>query len=155
MLLEVGKTYLDQDGREWVCECEKPGHQLYPFWCRDRSGIVNGFTREGRWTIQDGYWYRDLIKEKQMQLEAGKYYKTRDGRKAFVAAVAMPNPFGASSAYTARGYCNSTDTLFSWTVNGCEYSCGRTASGDLVSEWIDSPQEIVVDGVTYVRKAGA
>lgn len=87
-----------------------------------------------------------------MQIEAGKYYKTRDGRKAFVGAKC---PFdGVSEDAMFAGWIQDERLIepSGWTEHGVYY--GSECGDDLISEWIDPPQEIVVGGVTYVRKAG-
>ena len=70
-----------------------------------------------------------------MKIEAGKYYRTRDGRKAFVSAVLLPNPFaGPGHMYPAIGYVESASTVW-WTKDG-RYSCKESHHPfDLISEW--------------------
>lgn len=152
----IGEKYVCRDGSiaEYVGKTPRGDGKAA---CYSEVFMVNG---DRNWWTEGGLFYAnagehrlDIIKEQAMQLEAGKYYKTRDGRKAFVASVMLPNPFGRSTIYVIRGYDNSTSRACSWTSIGTEHD-GRNGPNDLVSEWIDPPQEIVVDGVTYVRKAG-
>jgi hypothetical protein len=72
-----------------------------------------------------------------LKLEAGKYYRTRDGRKAFVTAVAMENPFGAmNELYPVIGYVEGRYASASWTAEGfLLMECER--GDDLVAEWVE------------------
>ena len=65
-----------------------------------------------------------------MKLEAGKWYKTRDGRKAFVGFI-HPNR-------TINRYIGSIDSeaLLSWSEYG-EYGGQSSSPVDLVSEWTE------------------
>lgn len=67
-----------------------------------------------------------------MKLEAGKYFKTRDGRKAYVAAIA-PEEIGA--AYPAIGWLG--DQLDNWLTDGRYMRSGNDESEDLIAEWIE------------------
>jgi hypothetical protein len=65
-------------------------------------------------------------------LEAGKYYKTRDGRKAFVAGI---NPFGDRyDDDKAVGFINGNGTC-SWSTNGTWMERADEDDFDLVAEW--------------------
>lgn len=86
-----------------------------------------------------------------MQLEAGKFYKTRDGRKAFVGAVNPPFE-EVNDDEQAIGWIDGQRCSYGWEKDGRHIKSSETHSEDLVSEWIDQPQEITVDGVVYVRK---
>jgi hypothetical protein len=70
-----------------------------------------------------------------VNIEAGKYYKTRDGRKVFVCAIAMPNPFAESVevTYPVIGYIDPIQRL-TWAINGELYRDSKSAA-DLVAEW--------------------
>lgn len=65
-----------------------------------------------------------------IKLEAGKYYRTRDGRKAFVSGK---NPFSDTQCCICgfiEGY-GST----SWTIDGNYYSDKSDVAYDLIAEW--------------------
>jgi len=71
-----------------------------------------------------------------IKLEAGKFYQTRDGRKAFVAAL-VENPFGETeSIYVARGYINDKNVERGWTASGIWY-VGEDNKNDLIAEWTE------------------
>jgi hypothetical protein len=75
-----------------------------------------------------------------MKLEAGKYYKTRDGRRAYVAAV-LENPLGAvGTCYPVLGYIG--DIYASWRLDG-RASREPEVPGDLIAEWRE-PREWTV-----------
>jgi hypothetical protein len=70
---------------------------------------------------------------KPLKIEAGKYYKTRDGRKAFVAAVAI-NPFGTTPVYPVWGFIGNDD--YYWAESGEYYFRDRDPNPlDIISEW--------------------
>lgn len=73
-----------------------------------------------------------------MRLEANKYYRTRDGRKAFVAAIIPPAPNGTTTTYLAHGYILSgTDWVTcSWRASGKQFD-SRECRSDLVEPWRD------------------
>ena len=74
-----------------------------------------------------------------MKLEAGKYYRTRDGQKAFIGAT---DPFGNAEThykavgFTDGGYCH-------WAIDGRFWS-SKEDGLDIVSEWKE-PREFRVD----------
>jgi hypothetical protein len=83
-----------------------------------------------------------------MKLEAGKYYKTRDGRRAYVAAV-LENPLGAvGTCYPVLGYIG--DIYASWRLDG-RASREPEVPGDLIAEWRE-PREWTV--YVYACKGG-
>lgn len=76
-----------------------------------------------------------------MKLEVGKFYKTRDGGKAYVAG---PNPFTDGAGYCWLGAIELFDTVH-WT------NCGKFISfeespHDLVAEWIDPSKTVKING---------
>jgi hypothetical protein len=74
-----------------------------------------------------------------MQLEAGKFYRTRDGRKAYVAHLV--NPF-LRRDFCIGGYIEDEgDELFTWNKNGrfSDDRVGFEHPSDLVAEWTDPP----------------
>lgn len=68
---------------------------------------------------------------KTLNIEAGKYYRTRGGRKAFVAAVSLPDPSsGVRATHPVHGLIGGFSR--NWTLDG-HY---RDSHGDdLVAEW--------------------
>ena len=76
-----------------------------------------------------------------MKIEAGKYYRTRDGRKAYVSAVILENPFGSprfECDYPCRGFIEDSG-YSSWQLNG-KWAHENNDSTDLVAEWSDEPE---------------
>jgi hypothetical protein len=71
-----------------------------------------------------------------MKLEANKYYRCRDGRKAYVAAIL---PDGLMGNFEAIGVIN--DHPFSWMIGGEAVDIGMETSKDLISEWTDEPEK--------------
>ena len=55
-----------------------------------------------------------------MNLEVGKYYRTREGKKAFVSSINLPNPFPHSDNQTGK----TTAVLF---PQGCDKSSDEVA----------------------------
>jgi hypothetical protein len=76
-----------------------------------------------------------------MKIEAGKYYKTRDGHRAFVGAV---SPFPSTDRlYLVVGWIQGESASTSWGPSG-EYADGSNAPEDLVAEWVDPPTPLEV-----------
>jgi hypothetical protein len=73
-----------------------------------------------------------------MKIEAGKYYKTRDGKKAFVEHVFQKSPFSGSSppGYTSFGFIEGNGQVEWWTADGFYVTRGQGCN-DLVAEWVD------------------
>jgi hypothetical protein len=85
-----------------------------------------------------------------MKIEAGKFYTTRDGRKAYVATDS--NPFCASDPSPCIGWVDGEEYVFSncnegWTTTGRYHDESRQSEFDLVSEW-------VTDNVSVKRSNG-
>jgi hypothetical protein len=74
----------------------------------------------------------------ELKLEAGKFYKTRDGRRAYVAAV-LENPLGHVGEYHAAGFIGNYHCF--WTINGRNYL--HSGPSDLIEEWRE-PREWTV-----------
>ena len=68
-----------------------------------------------------------------LTLEAGKFYRTRNGRKAF---VGCENPFADGSTLRVFGYIEGAGIAI-WRTDGCYFSDGAAASSDLVAEWVE------------------
>lgn len=77
-----------------------------------------------------------------MKLKHGKYYYTRDGRRAFVSQILLPNPFKHKENNThevypfAFGYIEGSElpnALIEWKMDGRRWST-HTTPLDLVEE---------------------
>jgi len=71
--------------------------------------------------------------EISVKIEPGKFYKTRDGRKARIYAV------GGLGSFPAHGaICYGTDMweVATWHLNGCSHVLSSgTCEADIVAEW--------------------
>lgn len=76
-----------------------------------------------------------------MEIQAGKYYKTRDGQKAFIGAITY-NPFRKTlDPFPARGWIEGdTNSTYSWTLSGSRF-IGWPSEHDLIEEWRDPVTE--------------
>jgi len=74
------------------------------------------------------------IERTPMKLEAGKYYKTRNGLKAYVEFIRQDSPFGDYlTEYPATGFIENLGEQM-WKTNG-EFSVPNDYELDLISEW--------------------
>jgi hypothetical protein len=71
-----------------------------------------------------------------MQIEVGKYYRTRDGRKARIYAV---DGSGNAAIHGAVHHDGKWSTAC-WLSDGYYYDAKVPQSLDLISEWIDKPE---------------
>ena len=67
-----------------------------------------------------------------MELEAGKYYRTRNGKKAFVAGI---NPIKDLNTDPAVGFVGPVP--HSWQIDGRYENYSKQSRHDLVEEWIE------------------
>lgn len=74
------------------------------------------------------------VKENEMKIEVGKYYKTRDGRKAFV----------GGEINNLRYYGHIEERIREWDNHGVLYGPGNEL--DLIEEWKEPKS-----GVTYMN----
>lgn len=77
-----------------------------------------------------------------MKIEVGKYYRTRDGRKAY---VGYRHPEIAKTKYVLVGHVvadNRSLLTFKWLACGQWRVCGESDS-DLVAEWIEPTKHYV------------
>lgn len=89
-----------------------------------------------------------------LKLEQGKFYRTRDGRKAFVAAVIKPSPFSNSAnGYPVVVYLDHELFRRFYNLDGSLDSDGSPSCLDLVAEWRE-PQQIAVELVMVRRENG-
>jgi hypothetical protein len=87
-----------------------------------------------------------------MKIEAGKYYKTRGGEKAFVAAV-LKNPNGGSVPdQPIVGFIGDNESYSTWSIGGGYYDDDEYEEDedDLVAEWRE-PYRFEVAIVNYER----
>jgi hypothetical protein len=78
-----------------------------------------------------------------MKIEAGKYYRTREGRKAFVEAVLGPSPFdGDTPSYPFYGWIDKRGAA-TWMRRGEFLVGGGDSDKDLVAEW-DDPVSVTI-----------
>lgn len=71
-----------------------------------------------------------------MKIEAGKYYETRRGEKAFVAGI---SPFTSTDPlYHIVGWIDGTTDAAAWGLGGA-YADRAEAPEDLVAEWTEPP----------------
>lgn len=71
-----------------------------------------------------------------MKIEAGKFYRTRDGHRARVYAVDGRDPYPAHGAifFDGAGWIGNT-----WTIEGSVSVALHPRCYDLISEWVDKP----------------
>jgi hypothetical protein len=70
-----------------------------------------------------------------MQLKEKTYYKTRNGHKAYVAAI-VESPFGEGLAQPAIGFISMLgDSQECWGLDGSYFKDGCGSGSDLISEW--------------------
>lgn len=69
-----------------------------------------------------------------LKIEAGKFYKTRDGQKACVAFIG--NPLDARCVDQAFGFASRAYGVISWSLDGKSLVQG-TQEWDLVEEWVE------------------
>lgn len=67
-----------------------------------------------------------------MKIESGRYYKTRSGKKAYVAAV--ENPFQPSSSWPMCGWIDGYQMASEWAIDGRHTPAGESQA-DLIAEW--------------------
>lgn len=86
-----------------------------------------------------------------MKLEAGKFYRTRSGKKAYVACLVNPmNPF---EEFPVCGFVDGEEESQCWTVDGTFYNDPAVTVHpyDLITDWRD---DATVRGFLIVNAAG-
>lgn len=85
----------------------------------------------------------------QLKLEAGKYYKARNGEKVFISHIAHENPFLPSikDRYPAKGWIRGQGDLHGWAEDGMRYTGNDHSPSDLIEEWKEPVTEEVVMGL--------
>lgn len=85
-----------------------------------------------------------------MKLEAGKYYRTRGGKKAYVASV--ENPFDKFDEYPVLGLVDGDEEAQTWDSDGSYYGTHSMSDPrDLITDWRD---DATVRGFVLVNAAG-
>jgi len=79
-----------------------------------------------------------------MKLEAGKFYKTRDGHKAYIAG----KHFDSTIPYPIVGWIENEDCPQTWKPDGV-FTLSGNAEYDLVAEWRE-PETRTID-IVLVR----
>ena len=116
--LQDGKEIHDSDGRVW---------KLY-------KGCVIRKDKSGFWSINTpidaNYDELYVYETEPLKLEVGKFYKTRNGRKAFVYAKTDSEPYHCWAVII-----DSSDVgTFCCTANGV-YTVDKESEKDLVAPW--------------------
>lgn len=116
--LQEGKEIRDSEWRVW---------KLY-------NGCVIRKDKSDFWSVNtpiDVYFYGLYAYETEpLKLEVGKFYKTRNGRKAFVYAKTDEGKYNCWAVIV-----NSiTGGTFCCTANG-EYTANKESENDLVEPW--------------------
>lgn len=113
-----------------MAELEAFGYENHPL-----SRVIN---KQPTYTFPDPSLAVDVkpanypeIPDGSLKLEAGKLYRTRDGRKAFVSIV-------KSDCNCVHGMVEEYYESITWCLDGRHYSDGKTAHIDLISLW-DEP----------------
>jgi hypothetical protein len=89
-----------------------------------------------------------------MTPEVGCYYRTRDGRKAYVSVLFPPSPWGGlQPRYVALGWIEGDDAESSWAADGrcCEWRDTEDPR-DLIAPWRDP---VTVKGWVNVYEDGS
>jgi hypothetical protein len=69
----------------------------------------------------------------ELKLKPGTYYRTRDGRKAYVAGL---SPFESTNAFEgAAGYIEGEMGVRTWSRSGLYTAQRSRSASDLVEEW--------------------
>jgi len=131
--IEVGKKYRDRLGNFYLIDREEKkfkGKFGWPVWSGKKAWWNNGSSYENQVNDTD---LIEEVKENEMKIEVGKYYKTRDGRKAFV-AFCTPSPclIGPYVGYVET----ETNLIYNWLGDGA--ASMRASSNnkyDLIEEW--------------------
>lgn len=82
-----------------------------------------------------------------LKIEAGRYYKTRDGRKV--------GPIGPNEGGLAEyPWQDNSDWTDCWTTDGRFYNDGTESQHDIVAEWIDEPVAVAASNDNTPSTAG-
>ncbi|WP_198513177.1 ribosomal protein L7/L12 [Brucella pituitosa] len=104
---------------------------------RADGGDNDCYVRFDTHRMADDCWYAkwDHLKLAPLKIEAGKYYRTRDGRKVGPMKAAKSDLYAFSGSLVGDGY----NKIFQSTgVHGDLYIQNEPNS-DLIAEWVDQP----------------
>ncbi len=138
MQIEVGKAYRTRAGNRVVIEDNQGDAEPYEFAGID-SGIRRTYAADGKWHVKDFPYEFDLISEWQepeLKIEAGKFYKLRNGKKARVDATDYHGSFPIHGCLIP-----SMDFLV-WTDQGKRSELQRNDPLDIIGPWIDPPKPL-------------
>lgn len=156
MQIRVGGKYRTRDGRIATVVRERfVGATSFYANVSDDSGGQRIYCTDGKWFFSGGGSGLDLIAEIG-QFEAGKYYRTRDGRKAYVASLydcPFPCPEGEGE-FTFRGWIDLPDMrdyqACGWTADGRNLKDGTDTQYDLIAPWKEPIEVQISDNYTAV-----
>ena len=78
----------------------------------------------------------------ELKIEAGKYYKTRDGRKAFVGGIVYGSPFREAEQPWVVCYLDTHDGKWNFNLKGEAQGLGCRHM-DLIEEWKEPVSKVV------------
>lgn len=146
--LEAGKFYMTQLGRRVgpAIPITHPG--VFAFAAReDQHGRVAAFwlAELGSYTI-NGEWLSgredlNLVAEAPLKIEVGKFYRTRDGRKAGPVSVYVSDTFNAPI---------NGDTNIVWGSGRGNSTPGHDFRTDLVAEWVEPTTKTTFPGWSHI-----
>lgn len=73
-----------------------------------------------------------------MKIEAGKFYRTRNGQKAIIYSTTGRAMRHIHGCIIESG--SNEDSVLSWYGEGCFYNDGERSAQDLISEWVERPR---------------
>lgn len=101
---------------------------------RDNTGSTyqaNGLSQSNKKP-----WQFDIVERVDgLKLQAGKYYRNREGGKVFIAAVDVANPFRPTDKETCLGYVAEDKNPRWFKANGAKLWSEGDNGLDLVDEW--------------------
>ena len=149
--LEVGKTYLDQNGKSVKIAYKKCESCAYPFVSSEGRTYAPG----GQFLLlepsSDNLVCEDLDiinKQKKLEiksdfkLEVGKTYKTRNGRMIIIVKKRDDEKYPFLS-----------DVGYTYTYNGT-FFCNEESTHDIVEEVVFDKKDFIEVGKTYLNRKG-
>lgn len=125
MKIEIGKTYITRDGDEVYIHAKKILFFDYPMIGEFiKCGSVQAWSEDGEFITREMN-DRDLIKEKQLEIEVGKKYLTRDGHIIYI---------NSKSIYGDRFIGETQDIVAYWNNDGSWLDEDRENKYDLIEE---------------------
>lgn len=135
--IQVGKSYKTRSGKRAEITKERSSEWLEGRVIGDPQPYFT-WRKNGRYcTAQE--CGLDLVSEweEPLKIEAGKYYKTRGGKKAYVACIVLPNPFEGPSIkdqFPVRHVIDQEVGCWYCRADG-RLQPGKDDAYDLVAEW--------------------